>query len=296
MQAGSAFKPFVLAAAIEQGLPLDTTFDAPAEYTSTRFQNCDGRTCDEPYTVRNAGDSSAGRHDLVSGTRNSVNTFYLQLLEKTGVEQPAQIAERFGLQQFSGGEPVKPLHRGGSFVLGVNEVSPLAMSAAYAGFAARGRYCPPRPVTELLDVSGQPLPLPEQECVQALPAATVDTMASIMRGVIDGSWPRTARTASIGRPAAGKTGTTNGSRAAWFVGWTPQLAGAVWVGKPVPEPMQRITINGRFYRQVYGGSLPAPIWSAVMRPALEGVPVVDLPPPAVSKPAASPSPDLLEAT
>ena len=301
MQAGSAFKPFVLAAAIEQGLPLSTSFVAPGSYTSKVFKNCDGRSCDDYYTVRNAGDSSNGLHDLVSGTRNSVNTFYLQLLEKTGVEQPAQIAESFGLRQFEGGAPTAPLHRGGSFVLGVNEVSPLAMSAAYAGFAARGLYCEPRAVTEVLDADGTTLALPEPACRQVLPAATVDTMASIMRGVIDGPWSRTARTASIGRPAAGKTGTTNGSKAAWFVGWTPQLAGAVWVGKPVPEPLQRITVNGRYYRQVYGGSLPAPIWGQVMRQVMRGIPVVDLPPPAVSDPgsparAGSSEPDPADAT
>ena len=284
MQAGSTFKPFVLAAALEQGLPLDTTFDAPAKYTSEVFKNCDGTSCEEFYTVRNAGDSNSGRHDLVSGTRNSVNTFYLQLLEKTGVEQPASIAESFGLQQFSGGEPQAPLHRGGSFVLGVNEVSPLAMSAAYAGLAARGLYCPPRPVTEVVAADGTPIPLPEQECRQVLEPEIVDTMASIMRGTVDGPWSRTARRASIGRPVAGKTGTTNSSKAAWFIGYTPQIAAAVWVGKPVPQPLQNITINGEFYRQVYGGSLPAPIWATISSHILRNVPVAELPPPAISAP------------
>lgn len=284
MQAGSTFKPFVLAAAIEQGMPLDTTFDAPAKYSSGIFTNCDGRSCDNPYTVHNAGDSNGGRHDIVSGTRQSVNTFYLQLLEKTGIEHPARIAEGFGLRQFSGGEPKAPLHRGGSFVLGVNEVSPLAMSAAYAGLANRGVYCPPRPVTAVVEADGTEVPLPGQKCTRVLPAETVDTMASILRGTVDGSWPRTARRASIGRPVAGKTGTTNGSNAAWFIGWTPQLAAGVWVGKPIPEPLQDITINGQYYRQVYGGSLPASTWSLIMGHVLRNAPVVELPPPAVSKP------------
>ena len=286
MQAGSTFKPFVLAAALEQGLPLNTTFDAPAEYTSKVFKNCDGRSCDEFYTVRNAGDSNAGRHDIVSGTRNSVNTFYLQLLEKTGIEQPVQIAERFGLRQFKDGAPTAPLHRGGSFVLGVNEVSPLQVSAAYAGLAARGLYCPPRPVTEMLEADGTPIPVPDQQCRQALAPEVVDTMSSILRGTVDGPWSRTARRASIGRPVAGKTGTTNGSKAAWFVGYTPQIAAAVWVGKPVPEPLQGITINGQFYRNVYGGTLPAPTWSLIMGHVLRNAPVAELPPPAISEPTA----------
>jgi membrane peptidoglycan carboxypeptidase len=284
MQAGSTFKPFVLIAALQQGLPLDTTFRAPAEYTSTVFKNCDGRTCDEFYTVRNAGESNSGLHDIVSGTRNSVNTFYLQLLEKTGTDQPAAIAESLGLEKFLADGGRGPLHRGGSAVLGVDEVSPLAMSAAYAALAARGKYCPPTPVEAVSDASGAPIAVPLPECRQVLAPEIVDTVSSVLRGVIDGSWSRTGRRASIGRPAAGKTGSTNGSKAAWFVGYTPQVAASVWVGRPEPIPLQNITINGTFYKQVYGGTLPATIWSDVMSRIMAPFVVADLPPPAVSDP------------
>ncbi|CAA9327337.1 MAG: Multimodular transpeptidase-transglycosylase [uncultured Frankineae bacterium] len=298
MQPGSTFKPFVLAAALQQGLPLDTTFDSPASYTSRVFTTCKRGRCKLPYTVSNAGDSNAGRHDIVSGTHGSVNTFYLQLLEKTGVEQPARIAEALGLRQFSGGSPSAPLLRGGSVVLGTNEVSPLAMSAAYAAFAARGRYCPPTPVTEVLDAGGLPLALTPQPCRQALDPATADRITAVLRGTIDGpSRGRTARRADIGRPAAGKTGSTNDSKAAWFAGYVPQLASSVWVGRPVPSPLRNVTIGGQYFRQVYGGLLPAPVWRDVMRPVLAGRPVAPMPPHAVSRPrpavpvpGASPSP------
>ena len=285
MQGGSTFKPFVLAAAVEQGIPLDLTLQAPAEYSSKVFKNCDGRTCDNDYVVRNAGDSNAGLHTVVSATHGSVNTFYIQLEERTGVERPAQIAESMGLRQFQNGDPTAPLHRGGSFVLGVNEVSPLDLSAAYATFAARGAYCPPRPVTEIVDANGEQIPVPPQQCAQVISPEVADTVTSVLRGNIDGpSRSRTGARASIGRPAAGKTGSTNGSNAAWFAGYTPQLAATVWVGKPIPEPLQRITIGGRYYQQVYGGSLPAPAWGSAMRQIHEGVPVADLPPVAVSNP------------
>jgi membrane peptidoglycan carboxypeptidase len=285
MQAGSAFKPFVLAAALEQGIPLQLTLRAPATYTSKVFKNCDGITCDEPYTVSNAGDSNAGVHDIVSATHGSVNTFYLQLFERTGIERPVEIAESLGLRQFVVGAPSAPLHRGGSFVLGVNEVSPLAMSAAYAAFAAQGKYCPPKAVTSVVDADGTPIPLVEQPCRQVLAPEIADSVSAVLRGNIDGpSRSRTGSRASIGRPAAGKTGSTNGSKAAWFVGYVPQLASAVWVGTPVPTELRRITINGRYYAQVYGGSLPAPIWADAMEPALAGVPVEDLPPMVFSDP------------
>jgi membrane peptidoglycan carboxypeptidase len=285
MQGGSTFKPFVLATALEQGTPLNLTLNAPAEYSSQVFRNCDGRTCDNPYVVRNAGDSNAGIHDLVSGTHGSVNTFYIQLAERTGVERPAALAESLGLRQFAGGSPEAPLHRGGSFVLGTNEVSPLAMSGAYAAFAARGLYCAPRPVTEILDARGQQIPVPDRQCTQVLAPEVADTLTSILRGTIDGPSPsRTGARAALDRPAAGKTGSTNGSRAAWFAGYTPDLAASVWVGKPDPEPLQSTTIGGQFYRQVYGGTLPAPAWAAAMQAIHAGQPVADMPPIVASDP------------
>ena len=285
MQAGSTFKPFVLAAAVEQGIPLDTTVDAPATYASKVFKNCARGSCGEPYTVSNAGDSNAGRHDLVSATHGSVNTAYLQLLERTGVDRPAAIAEALGLRQFRDRSPSAPLHRGGSFVLGANEVSPLSLTAAYAAFAARGTYCPPTPVLQVLDAAGQPVALQPQPCTQALDPQIADTVTSVLRGTIDGpSSGRTARRADIGRPAAGKTGSTNSSRAAWFAGYVPQLAAAVWVGTPVPTPLQRVTVGGQYFRQVYGGLLPAPMWRDVVGPVLAGVPAAPLPPYAVSRP------------
>ena len=289
MQSGSTFKPFVLAAALQRGLPLDTTFDSPARYTSRQYTTCEKGRCGLPYTVSNAGDSNAGRHDVVSGTHGSVNTFYLQLLERTGLEQPARIAEAMGLRQFSGGAPSKPLLREGSVVLGTNEVSPLALSAAYAAFAAHGKYCPPTPVTEVLDAGGLPVVLARQPCTQAIDAATADTVTAVLRGTIDGPSPgRTARRADIGRPAAGKTGSTNDSKAAWFAGYVPQLASSVWVGKPVPQPLKGIRIGGEFFRQVYGGLLPAPIWRDVMGPVMANRPVEPMPARAVSRPRPAP--------
>ena len=164
-------------------------------------------------------------------------------------------------------------------MLGTNEVSPLDLTAAYATFAASGTFCPPRPVVQILDGTGTEIPLPPQTCRQVLDPAVADTVSGVLRGNIDGpSRSRTGARARIGRPAAGKTGSTNGSKAAWFVGYTPQVAAAVWFGKPIPEDMRNITIGGRYFRQVYGGSLPAPIWARAMSRLLEDVPVVGLPP------------------
>jgi membrane peptidoglycan carboxypeptidase len=271
-QAGSTFKPFVLAAALQKGIPLDLTLYAPAEYTSKVFEDTPGK----PYgPVGNAGESDAGTYTLETATHKSVNTYYLQLLERTGIEQPAAIAESLGLRKFEGGAPTAPLDRFASFPYGTAQISPLDLSAAYAAFAAGGRYCPPMAVTEVLDSTGQPIPLPEQQCTQALEPEIANTVTSVLTGVIGPGG--TGRRAEIGRPAAGKSGSTNGSKAALFAGYTPQLATVVWMGKPIPVPLQNVRINGQFYKQVYGGTIPATIWAATMQEALEGVPVVPFP-------------------
>lgn len=198
MQGGSTFKPFVLAAALAQGLGVHHTLYAPRSYASEVFRDCDGGGC-EPYTVRNAA------------------------------------------------------------------------------FAAHGTYCPPRPVLAITGPDGAPLSLPEPTCTQAVAPEVADTVTAILRGNVDGPWPKTGARASIDRPAAGKTGSTYGSTAAWFAGDTPQLAAVVWVGTPVPTELRQVRIDGRYYRQVYGGTLPATIWGDVVQGALDGVPVAELP-------------------
>jgi membrane peptidoglycan carboxypeptidase len=290
-QAGSTFKPFVLARALQMGIPLSLSIRSPQTYSSRVFTDYkDGRRV--PYQMSNAGDSQAGTYNLESGTHGSVNTFYVQLQERTGVERPAALAESLGLKQFRNGRPAAELLRSGSFTLGTNEISPLAMAGAYAAFAARGLYCPPNPILEVRDPEGEQIGLPAPPCVQAIEREVADTVNQVMRGVIDGpSRGRTGRGASIDRPAAGKTGSTNGSKAAWFVGYTPQLATSVWVGKPIPVEMKRIRIGGRYYPQVYGGTLPASIWQKTMSQAMRGLPVEDFPRPS-SRDRSVPVPDV----
>jgi membrane peptidoglycan carboxypeptidase len=278
-QGGSTFKVFTLARAMQMGISPQLTLYAPRSYCPKAFSyklldgGCPG----------NAGDSESGRFTLVKATWESVNTYYLQLAERTGLDTPIGIAEAMGVRRVNGTFEGAHLKHEGSFVLGAPTVSPLNMAAAYATFAARGQYCPPNPITGITDSRGKEVTLPTTSpCSQVLEADTADAVTAILRGVIDGPAPlRTRTAASIGRPAAGTTGTTNESKAAWFVGYTPQLATAVWVGNPRrPTPMRGITINHRHYRAVYGGSLPAPIWRQVMKGALKGVPAEDFTAPA----------------
>jgi membrane peptidoglycan carboxypeptidase len=289
-QAGSTFKVFVLANAIQQGLPLSTTINAPQTYTSTKFSDYQGGRV-VPYTVSNAGDSEAGRFDLVQATWESVNTYYVQLEERTGLDGPASLAESLGVRRADG----KPLARVPSFTLGTNEVSPLAMAGAYAAFAAHGTYCPPRGVDAINDAAGRPVGSFEPKCTAVLAPDVADKVTSVLRGVVEG--PDSARTgvgAQFDRSAAGKTGTTEGYGAAWFTGFTPDLAAAVWLGDPAGgngHPLKNVTINGRYYTQVYGGDLPAAIWRRTLSTALADAPESSFTGGAAEIAASTPQPD-----
>jgi membrane peptidoglycan carboxypeptidase len=283
-QAGSTFKVFVIAEALRQGIPVGLTLHAPQTYRSKVFIDVkDGKIL--PYEIQNAGDSEAGTFNMTTATALSVNTYFLQLEERTGVEKPAALAEAMGVHKVDNFVADQPLERVASFVLGTNGVSPLDMAGAYATFAAHGLHCAPRVVTEIIKPDRTPLNVPPPECEQVLEPGVADTVTSLLRGVVDGpTHGRTGAKASIGRPAAGKTGTVNESKAAWFIGYTPQLAASVWLGMPDaspgrnngrPLPMKHVTINHTRYNQVYGGSLPAPIWRDTMSRALEGTPPQD---------------------
>jgi membrane peptidoglycan carboxypeptidase len=285
MQAGSTFKVFTLTAALEMGMAENTAINSPAKYTSPVFKN--GPL---PYEPRNAGDSESGVFDMVSGTAHSVNTYFIQLAERTGLDAPYSLAERLGIQRNKLGK-YGPLDRGvPSGVIGAFEVSPLAMAGAYATFAARGVYCPPRAVVSIESPSG-PIAVPANPCSQAVPQGVADTVTDVLTHTITSG--TASRNGQLGRPAAGKTGTTNDSTAAWFIGFTPQLTTAVWVGKSTPAPLKG-KIAGVTYKQLYGGDLPTQIWKQTMQGALEGVPAKDFPPadPAVVKGQTSPVPDV----
>ena len=161
-----------------------------------------------------------------------------------------------------------------TFTLGVDEVSPLSMAEAYATFAARGTHCTSVAILEITDPAGNRLSVPQADCEQAIDQNIADGMNELLQGVIERG---TGVRASIGRPAAGKTGTTNRRVSVWFVGYTPDLATAVWAGNPSPPaggyPLQNRLIGGVYYGDVCGGCLPGPIWQQMMSRTLAGTPV-----------------------
>ncbi len=270
-QPGSAFKIFTTAAALEVG------FDTNKTYPSGPYQppGCN----DDPDGCVSLSGSGGPMGPALAA---SSNNYFTRLIVDVGPERVAEVARRLGigatgLTRHSLGEDVQHY---ASLTLGAYEVAPLDMASAVATLTNHGALHVQTPVLRVLGPDGTVL---EDNTARAgeqvIHPAIADTTVSLMRGVIDGG---TGRAAAIGRPAAGKTGTTDDNRAAWFVGSTPQLAAAVWIGHAdEPRPLGRIGGFG----EVGGGSIPAQTWARFMGPAMEGQPVVDfvapgpLPPP-----------------
>jgi membrane peptidoglycan carboxypeptidase len=275
-QAGSTFKLFVLAAALKQGIPLSTTIYAPQTIRGlSGYTDCSGRNLVYP-SVSNAGDSEAGRFNLITGTWFSVNTFYAQLEQRTGLCEPAKLAEAMGVEPASGGH----IHQYPSFVLGAADgYSPLDVAGAYATIAAHGTYCAPIAITKVVDRSGDPIAVPASSCKQVLEPGLADTITSILHGVLTQRGATAAGVGEPGRPAAAKTGTAEKNWASDFAGYVPQLAAAVWVGNPRGlQSLNFLTIGGHHYAEVYGATIAGPIWHDTMQAALVNTPVEPLPP------------------
>ena len=210
-QAGSTFKVFTLATALKQGIPLGLRLDAPPRYKSATLNN----PASGFYSNAEAGEG--GVFDIPSATWKSVNTYYVQLEERTGVREVADTAADLGVRLTE-----RPTSKDGSFTLGTSSVSPLDMANAYASIAAHGIHCDPLAVLSITDSQNRPIPVPPSQCRRVLPPGIADTMSWVLTGVI--SQGTGNPNADIGRPAAGKTGTTEEFRSAWFDGFTPDLA------------------------------------------------------------------------
>lgn len=276
---GSTYKVFTLATWLKSGKSLDSVVNAPPKLVTGQkeFTACGQKTGD-PKDFNNAGSESQknGRMTVRDATRNSINTAYMNMARQLDLCEIARTAESLGVHK--GSPDVKNGVRGSekttalddhlpAAVLGTQSIAPLTMASAYAAFAAEGLYCKPVAVLEVRDSAGNPLPVPGPQCTQALDPNVARNVNEALQGVWSGT---AARVSKPGRPAAGKTGTTNESTNTWFAGYTPYLAAAVWVGHHEGETtLNRETINGKRYHRVYGSTIAAPTWVDVVRPASE---------------------------
>lgn len=267
-QPGSNFKPIVLATALEQGFPITTRFDTPNNYIPTSMNHpADGFSNDD--------DRGHGVIDAYQATANSVNTWFIKLIEQTGVKATANMAKRLGIEHLPTSGPMKITDKDASLALGAYEVSPLEMATAYATFAAHGVKCNPIGIISMTAATGGTMPVPSADCHQAISPEVADTVADVLQAPFKGG-TASGLNLNDARPAAGKTGTTDNSAATWFTGFTPQYATSVWIGDPrggQRYPLKNIHAYGTTIGTVYGRSVAGPIWRATMNAASEGLPV-----------------------
>jgi penicillin-binding protein 1A len=269
-QPGSTFKTFVLTAAVEQKIDPDATYyvSAPFTYRPTESGNCDDGSW---WCVKTYDSSYAGWTSISRATLRSDNSIYAQLTLDVTPERVAAVARRLGVRT--------PLEVNGTYVpamgLGSIAVSPLDMASAYATLAAGGMYSEPTAIRKVVLPGGKV----DTEAKWGVPKrkrVIPDGVAAVVTEILeDNVLYGTGTRAGFGRPAAGKTGTTDEHADAWFVGYTPELATAVWMGYTRGEiPMQ--SVHGI---SVSGGSFPAQIWRLFMEPALAALPVSNFPAP-----------------
>ena len=286
--AGSTYKAFVAAAALEQGIPPSNTLTTTDPYVSHVYKN--GMA---PYVVRNA-EHLPPTLTMAEALIRSSNTYFVALEDQLGsVAGPVRAAQRMGLFSLDPVADQVIAQKRGSFALGPEATSPLALASAYSTLAASGTQCDPITITAVLDRTGHPLAradgsrvLPRKSCTPgAVPPAVATTLSQILVG--DTALPigTGTRAAIPGHPIAGKTGTSQGRDSVAFVGFTPRYAASVMV----MNPRQNQDVGS------FGGGRGAQIWHDAMLPILSKEPAVPFPPAGIpvtmpAPPAARPGP------
>ncbi len=258
-QPGSSFKVFVLVAALESGVSPQTQFNGSSPI---QIKIPDSS---EVWTVNNAEGSAYGNISIWEATVKSVNAVYAQLIMKVGPQKVVDVAKRMGIKENI--EPYPAIAIGGL----TTGVSPLEMASAFGTLATNGERAEPIAISRIVDSKGKVIFTAKPKRSRALDPKIAGQTTQILVDVIKRG---TGRRADIGRPAAGKTGTAENYQDAWFVGYTPDLAAAVWMGHPEAQIEMR-DVHGS---PGYGGIIPATMWGEFMKEALKDVPPHGFPP------------------
>jgi membrane peptidoglycan carboxypeptidase len=258
--AGSTFKPFALIAALEAGIPLTSMWNGDSPQT---FDDL-GR----PYIVKNYGDEGWGQTDLLNATQHSINTIYVPLGMKAGLDKVVDVARRSGIPESVAMIPTP------SVSLGVASPRVIDVANSYATFAANGIYAKPYLIASVAGPNKGILYEGKAETREAFSAEVAADLTYALKSVVNGGTGAAAL--SLGRPAAGKTGTSQSNASAWFSAYTPELAASVALFRDSASE----TLNGiGGLTSVTGGSFPARIWTAFMKGALRGEPITEFPAP-----------------
>lgn len=255
-QPGSSFKMFVLVTALKQGISPNDTFNSSSPQTirTTNDPNI------PPWIVHNCEGKGYGMMTLREASVHSVNCVYANVTMKVGAAKVVETAKQMGIKTHLDAYPSIGI---GGLTVGV---SPLEMASAYGTLANNGIHIEPTPIIKITDASGKVIKEVTPQGKQVISSQVAYQATDILQGTIQRG---TATRANIGRPAAGKTGTNQLYRDAWFVGYTPNLVTAVWMGHPEAQ-ISMYNVHGS---RGFGGIIPATIWRKFMKPTLSKTPI-----------------------
>ena len=259
--AGSTFKPFAIIAALEAGIPLTSMWngDSPQIFDDLG----------KPYEVSNYGNEGWGQVDLLEATKHSINTVFVPLGQMAGLEKVVDVARRAGIPESVAMVPSP------SVVLGVASPRVIDVTNAYATFAAQGVYSKPYLIGSVTGPNKGVLYEGQSQTQEVFAKDVMADLTYSLRSVVNGGTGAAAL--ALGRPAAGKTGTSQSNASAWFSAYTPQLAASVALFRDSASE----SLNGiGGLTSVTGGTFPARIWTAFMKGALKGEPTMSFPAPA----------------
>jgi membrane peptidoglycan carboxypeptidase len=285
-QAGSTFKAFTAAAALQNGIPLSKRFDARAsmDFSGAKFDSCEGST--EVAGKFQVGNSTGvnGNMDMYKAAQFSVNTYFVQLALDVGMCDITKMADKMGVESSTPDAPISSYDNKPSFTLGTAEVSPLSVANAYATLASGGMHCDPVIVSKITDGSGKNREVPGADCKRVISTDVASAMDSLLSSVVTKGTGARARTAD-GRPQAGKTGTIDSNAAVWYVGYTPQIAGAAMISidreRSSMTSLKNYTVksSGLYLEGSGSGDAGRHIWKPVMDEYLKGKPKEAFPTP-----------------
>ncbi len=293
--AGSIFKIFTTAAALEMGMGINAQLEVPQTFRGTGLGSSTEPGCPpKTWCVKNAG-GSAGQMNVTDALAKSPNTAFAKLIAQTGVPRAVDMAVRLGLRSYAEPGTARAYEPGtnesiadfvkrqnlGSFTLGPLELNALELSNVAATLASGGMWCPPSPIETVLDRHGAEVALKTAPCEQVVPPGLANTLANAL-GKDHTSGTATNAAGSVGwnLPMAGKTGTTESHRSSGFLGFTNQYAAANYIfdDSPTPSGLCSYPLRKCSNGNLYGGSEPARTWFLAMKPIAEDFGPVVMPP------------------
>lgn len=294
--AGSIFKIFTAAAALDLGLGINAVLDVPARFNAKGLGEGGAKGCPkETWCVENYRDPRNLSMNFTDALAKSPNTAFAKLISQVGVSRTVDMAVRLGLRSYADPGTARAYDPNnnesladfikrqniGSFTLGPFEVNPLELANVAATLASGGVWCPPNPVQAILDRRGNEISINPEICEQVVPEGLANTLSNAMaRDTISGTGAPAANSAGWSLPMSGKTGTTEAHRSAGFLGYTNRYAAVNYIYDDSPDPTDLCSFPLRqcYDGDLFGGKEPADTWFTAMTPIADDFGEVNLPP------------------